>query len=212
MIIGGGVSGLAAANALDGVDLTVLEAGETAEDTSERITSTGESSIGPPTVGSTPSPRWTACWRESDSVRTSFPPATARQRDGSLPMAGCRPRCSVPPAFLRTSLLPWWAKLRVMLEPLIPRGRHGVEESVADFVRRRLGQRFVDRMVGPMVAGIYAAKPEELSLASAFPKMVAMEKEYRSLFLPCWPRSVAVHPRVTFRRFRRRRPAHHTDV
>jgi oxygen-dependent protoporphyrinogen oxidase len=88
-----------------------------------------------------------------------------------------------PPALLRTRLIPWWAKLRLLLEPFMPRRTKGMDETVHDFVSRRLGRWFVARMVGPMVAGIYAARPDQLSLAAAFPKMASMEKNYRSLFL-----------------------------
>jgi oxygen-dependent protoporphyrinogen oxidase len=56
-------------------------------------------------------------------------------------------------------------------------------ESVGAFAARRLGPAFVERMVGPMVAGIYAADPYELSLRAAFPRMYELEREHRSLFL-----------------------------
>ena len=183
VIIGGGVSGLAAANALDGVELTVLEAGENAgghvrtDHIDGRIIDRAANGW----LDSEPAmDRMLARIGLGDDVIAASDRAATRWifADGKMQSAPLTPH-----AFLRTSLLPWWAKLRVLLEPLIPRGRKGVEETVADFVRRRLGQRFVDRMVGPMVAGIYAAKPEELSLPSAFPKMADMEREYRSLFL-----------------------------
>lgn len=86
-----------------------------------------------------------------------------------------------PPQMLRTGLIGWAAKLRLLLEPFIGRGPAG--ETVGEFVRRRLGPAFVDRMVGPMVAGIYAADPDALSLEAAFPRMAELEREHRSLFL-----------------------------
>ena len=183
VIIGGGVSGLAAANALDGVDLTILEAAESAgghvrtEHIDGRIIDRAANGW----LDSEPAmDRMLVRLGLADDVIPASDRAATRWifADGRM-----QPAPLSPPAFLRSSLLPWWAKLRVMLEPLLPRGKKGVEETVADFVRRRLGQRFVDRMVGPMVAGIYAARPEELSLPAAFPKMVEMEAEYRSLFL-----------------------------
>ena len=86
-----------------------------------------------------------------------------------------------PPKLLASKLIPWRAKLRMVLDLVMPRGRDG--ESIASFVRRRLGSWFVRRMVGPMVAGIYAGRPEQLELKAAFPKMVQLEAEHRSLFL-----------------------------
>lgn len=96
-----------------------------------------------------------------------------------------------PGPLLRTELLTAAEKARLLLEPVMPRGASSQpdapgaqpDESVASFVRRRLGQGFVDRMVGPMAAGIFAAPPEDLSLRGAFPKMFELEREHRSLFL-----------------------------
>jgi oxygen-dependent protoporphyrinogen oxidase len=87
-----------------------------------------------------------------------------------------------PGALLRSRLIPWWSKLRLLAEPFLRRGKSG-EETVYAFVTRRLGRAFADRLVGPMVAGIYAAHPAQLSLRAAFPRMHAMEQEHRSLFL-----------------------------
>jgi oxygen-dependent protoporphyrinogen oxidase len=71
-------------------------------------------------------------------------------------------------------------KLRVLLEPFIPKFKGG-EESVASFVERRLGREILDYGLNPFVAGIYANRPEYLSLKHAFPAMFNLEKEYRSL-------------------------------
>lgn len=94
-----------------------------------------------------------------------------------------------PGKLLRTDLLTTGAKLRLALEPLMPRGASAraddptADESVGDFVRRRLGAEFVDRMVGPMVAGIYASDPDTLSLRGALHRMFELEREHRSLFV-----------------------------
>lgn len=88
-----------------------------------------------------------------------------------------------PPALLRTRLISWPTRLRMLLEPLISRGDETVDESVAAFAARRLGPGVVDRLVAPMVAGIYGADPRELSLKAAFPTLAAMEREHGSLLL-----------------------------
>lgn len=71
-------------------------------------------------------------------------------------------------------------KLRVCLEPFISRYK-GEEETVASFVERRLGREILDYGLNPFVAGIYANRPEYLSLKYAFPAMYNLEQEYRSL-------------------------------
>jgi oxygen-dependent protoporphyrinogen oxidase len=82
-------------------------------------------------------------------------------------------------SFLSTNLFSPSAKLRVMKEPFI--GRAVNEESVAEFVERRLGREFLDYAIDPFVAGVFAGKPERLSVRSAFPKLYALEKKYGGL-------------------------------
>ncbi len=55
------------------------------------------------------------------------------------------------------------------------------DESLAHFVRRRLGAEALDRIAEPMIAGIYVADAENLSLKSTFPRFLDMEKKYGSL-------------------------------
>ena len=86
-----------------------------------------------------------------------------------------------PPAFLGTSLFSWRAKLALLREPFVARAAAGREETVADFVRRRLGQEFLDYAIEPFVAGIYAGDPELLSVQAAFPRLHALEQKYGSL-------------------------------
>lgn len=55
------------------------------------------------------------------------------------------------------------------------------DESVADFVRRRLGDEWLARAVGPFISGVYAGDPERLSLRWALPRMFELEQTYGSL-------------------------------
>lgn len=84
-----------------------------------------------------------------------------------------------------SSLLPWSAKLRVALDLALPRGPSagGGEESVAAFARRRLGVVAGERLLQPLVSGLYAGDPEQVSLPSAFPLVAAMERDRRSFLL-----------------------------
>jgi len=90
---------------------------------------------------------------------------------------------SSPWTFATTPLFSLQAKLRAMAEPFIGRPKQDWEESVAQFVNRRLGQEFLDYAINPMVAGIYAGNPHQLSVIHAFPKLAAVEQKYRSLFI-----------------------------
>ncbi len=73
-------------------------------------------------------------------------------------------------------------KLRMMMEPLVPARRDGKDESLAAFVRRRLGSEALTRFAQPMAGGIHTADPETLSMQAAFPQFLAMEREHGSLW------------------------------
>jgi len=97
-------------------------------------------------------------------------------RDGKLVPLPISPR-----AMLGTRVFSLRAKLRLAAEPFVARASPGSEESVAAFVRRRLGTEFLDYAVDPFVAGVYAGDPERLSLPAAFPRLHALEQRYGSL-------------------------------
>lgn len=86
-----------------------------------------------------------------------------------------------PLGFVTTPLLSWPAKLRVLGEPFHGRAPAAREESVAEFVTRRLGREFLDYIVNPFVAGVFAGDPAALSVRQAFPKLHALEQEHGSL-------------------------------
>jgi oxygen-dependent protoporphyrinogen oxidase len=86
-----------------------------------------------------------------------------------------------PGGFLKTPLFPAGSKLRLLREPWIGRPPEETEESIAQFVRRRLGTAFLDYAVGPFVSGVYAGDPERLSVRWAVPKIYALERDHGSL-------------------------------
>jgi len=98
--------------------------------------------------------------------------------DGMMLMA---PTMILP--ILRSHLLSWRGKLRMALEILVPRNRGTADESLASFVRRRLGTEVLDKIAAPLMGGIHAADPERLSLQSTFPMFSDMEKSHGSLAL-----------------------------
>ncbi len=83
----------------------------------------------------------------------------------------------------RTPLFSWDAKLRMALEPFVPvRTFHDDEdESVAEFITRRLGDQVTDRLAAPLLGGIFAGNAQAISVRAAFPQLVAAEAKYGSL-------------------------------
>lgn len=82
--------------------------------------------------------------------------------------------------FLRSGLFSWTEKARFALEPFIPPMADG-DASLGEFVRRRLGQAAVDRLAAPLLAGIHAGDVEQLSVRATFPQLVEVEQQYGSL-------------------------------
>jgi len=87
--------------------------------------------------------------------------------------------------FAGSSLFSWRGKVRMALDLMLPRGGGalGDDESLGAFVRRRLGREALERVAQPLVAGIYTADPEELSVAATVPRFVEVERRHRSVIL-----------------------------
>ena len=182
-IIGGGVTGLTVAFYLQrrGVPVTVYEATERVGGAVRTVRVGGYlAEFGPNTILET-SPKITALVRDAGLQRRrldSDPRAKARfvvrdRRPVEMPLS--------PLGFFTTRLFSASAKWAVLREPFVRPRRDGREESIADFVRRRLNQEFLDRAVDALVAGIYAGDPEKLSVQQAFPRLAALEERYGSL-------------------------------
>jgi oxygen-dependent protoporphyrinogen oxidase len=81
----------------------------------------------------------------------------------------------------RSPLLSAGAKLRMAREYVIPPRQSDDDESLASFARRRLGDEAYQRLVQPLVGGIYTADPEKLSMQAALPQFVEMERRHGGL-------------------------------
>lgn len=81
---------------------------------------------------------------------------------------------------VKTPLFSLGSKLRILGEPFI-RKTQDPDETVASFVKRRLGKEVLDYAINPFVAGIFASNPEDLAVRHAFPLMYNMEQKYGSL-------------------------------
>ncbi len=84
-------------------------------------------------------------------------------------------------ALMATPLLSLGGKLRMALELFIAPKSNDADESLAGFVRRRFGRQALERIAQPMIAGIYTADPEKLSLKATFPQFLQMEREHGSV-------------------------------
>src|SRR5438876_4169057 len=80
-----------------------------------------------------------------------------------------------------TPVFSWRGKLRMALDLVVPRRTATADESLAQFVTRRLGREALERMAQPMVGGIYTADPQYLSMQATLPQFVDMEQQHGSL-------------------------------
>ncbi len=182
-IIGAGITGLTAAFYLKrkGVPVTVYEAGGRAGGVIQSSRQNGFlAESGPNTILET-SPKISELIRDLNlESRRIYPNPDAKNRyvvRDNKPVA----MPSSQAEFLTTKLFSARAKFALAREPLVPPRRDGVEESVAEFVLRRLNQEFLDRAIDPLIAGIYAGDPHKLSVLHAFPKLFEAEQKHGSL-------------------------------
>ena len=96
--------------------------------------------------------------------------------DGFLMMAPTR----LWPMALTPILSPL-GKIRAAMEYFLPRRVDSSDESVRAFATRRLGREVFERLIEPLVSGVYAADMERLSVAATLPQFREMEQKYRSL-------------------------------
>ena len=183
VVIGAGISGLAVAYSLQnkGHSVVVLEAAPTAGGVIATVRHDGTLYERGPNSTLDTSPRIGVLLRELaiDADRVDASVVAARR----FVVRGARLRVlpASPSAMLSTTAFTLGAKLRLLREPFIAPGPAGAEESIAAFVRRRLGREFLDYAVDPFVAGIYAGDPERTSVGAAFPRLLALEQTYGSL-------------------------------
>ena len=114
------------------------------------------------------------------------------------------PRKLLP--LLRSPLLSLRGKLRLLAEPFVPRGPHLAPSEPKPgrrpsrrrkcrFVcRRRLGREVFERFVQPLVAGIYTADPEKLSMAATMPQFLEFERNHSSFTASCHRSAAARNP------------------
>jgi len=87
-----------------------------------------------------------------------------------------------PVEFLRSGILSFRSKARVLAEILVRKGRGIDDESVHDFAVRRIGREAAETLIDAMVGGVWAGDARQLSLKAVFPKMAEMERVHGGLF------------------------------
>lgn len=180
IVIGAGITGLSAAWHLDrvGLPVSVLEASDRPGGAIQTVRESGYLvEMGPNTlmVDEPSVERFLENAVPKESIQYANKEANKRfiVRDGkphAIPTS--------PLGALSTKLWPKRAMLRVLKELFLPPYSGEKEESLADFVRRRLGQTMLDYAINPFVAGVYAGDPETLSVKYGFPKLYNLEQNY----------------------------------
>ncbi len=184
-IVGGGISGLATAQALSkkGLRAVVLErqvrAGGNA--VSERVDGFlmehGPSSLNAGSAAAIQASRTLGL----ETMRCDLGDAVRRRylvRDGSLRGISVHPL-----GLFASDYLSLVGKARMLAEPFVPGKHSGAEESVAAFFGRRFGREFAERLVDPLVGGLFAGDAGSLSLQAAFPRLAEMEAKHGSILV-----------------------------
>lgn len=197
-VVGGGITGLAAAHRLielareagRDLDLTLFEAGASAggamgtRRVGDYLVETGADSF-------ITNKLWALNLCRRLGIEDQLIPTDARYRRSLVVRKG-RP-VAVPEGFTLLAPARVWplvkspifsplGKLRMGLEYLLPRQRPEPEdESLASFVRRRFGREALERLVQPLVGGIYTSDPEKLSLRATMPRFLEMEQKHGSV-------------------------------
>ena len=182
-VIGGGITGLTAAFYLRraGVAVTLYEAFSRVGGVIQSLRREGYlAEFGPNTILET-SPKIGQLVRDAGLQARRLNPDPAASARYVVRYGRPIPMPATQLGFLTTPLFTLRAKLALLREPFLPARCDGVEESIAQFVQRRLGREFLDHAIDALVAGIYAGDPHKLSLQQAFPKLAALEDKYGSL-------------------------------
>jgi protoporphyrinogen/coproporphyrinogen III oxidase len=182
-VIGAGITGLTAGFYLQrkGIPVAVYEAGERVGGVIQSVRKDGFlAESGPNTILET-SPKISELIRDAGLESRKLNPAP--EAEARYVVRYKRPIAmpGSPLGFFTTNLFTAKAKLAVLCEPFVAPRRDGKEESIAEFVIRRLGNELLDHAIDALVAGIYAGDPYKLSVTQAFPRLAQLEAKYGSL-------------------------------
>lgn len=190
-IVGGGISAFACAVALKekGIDFTLFEkeGRPGGKLMTERL---GDFVIEAGPDSFLPEKYWTVDLIDKVGLRPSLLPSNDQFKGAYIYSKGrLHPlpegvMLMVPTMFmplLRSSLISLPGKIRMGLELIVPRRRGNTDESLAQFVTRRLGKECLDKIAEPLVAGIHTSNPDNMSVLATFPRFIEMERTRGSL-------------------------------
>lgn len=193
VIVGGGIAGLSAAYRLKqrapevAITLIESEARLGGKIVTERVD--GFVIEGGPDTFLSYKPRGIGLCRElgleerlhgtNESVRRTYVMRHGKLYDLPEGLTGLIPSRFGP--MIKTGLISPWGKLRMGLDYFIPPKSPNGDESLAQFVERRLGHELYERMIEPLMSGIYAGDGAQLSLGATFPQLRQTELEHGSL-------------------------------
>jgi oxygen-dependent protoporphyrinogen oxidase len=183
VVIGAGVSGIAAALELEkaGTDVLVLEAAQLPGGVLRSYSSGGFLfDDGPTSILDTDGSPRAFCRDLAIEAEIVEARPEARERwiwhDGAL-----RNVPSKPAELITTPLLSVLERLRFLKEPFTAPAKEGVEETVTEFAERRFGKGFAAKFADVAVSGIWCGDPRRLSLDACFPEARALERAHGSL-------------------------------
>lgn len=184
IIVGGGISGLATSFYLrthfSGISVTLLEASDrlggvlrTLRPSGTVFEAAADTFDGKDTAAADLC-RETGLGADLVPCESSLAALSIRKDGRTFPVP-------LSPALLKSPLLDFSAKARLLFTPFIPRGRPDPAGSLADFVCRRFGRSFFKQVAEPLVRGVAMAAPEDLLAAGYFPS-AGRRADRRSVF------------------------------
>ena len=193
LIIGGGIAGLTASNALRmrGAETLLIEKSTRVGGAIRTISRDGFIAEGGPQTFVAEEKKLFDFLRASGILEKTVEARPAAKK--RFIVRGGKPRVvpMSPASAITTPLFSLSGKIRLLAEPFVPAKRDGNAESVADFVRRRIGKEMYNYALNPLVAGIFAGNPETLDVRFAFPKVWNLEQRYGSLIRGTFPNAKA---------------------
>lgn len=181
LVVGGGVSGLVCAYALQkaGIEVLLVEASPRPGGVINSVIRSGFLlELGPQSFAATAQLReLCADLGIADQLLEASPKAPRYV----LVNGALRPVPMSPPAFFLSPLISGSTKWALARDIFGKSNPPDSDESVAAFIRRKFSDQLLDRLVGPFVSGVYAGDPEKLSVRSAFPSLYEAEKAAGSI-------------------------------
>lgn len=181
LVIGGGISGLVCAYALQtaGIEVLLVEASARTGGVIHSVRRDGYLlELGPQSFSGTSQLRSLCAELGIADQLLEAPPRAPRY---VLVSGTLQPVPMTPPALFASSLINGSTKFALVRDIFGKSAPPEGDESVAAFVRRKFSDQLLERLVGPFVSGVYAGDPERLSLRSAFPQLYEAEKATGSI-------------------------------